>query len=199
MSAHELLTTRDCTAWSCTATATGEDGLCDRHRETGVVRTSGRPPTWTRELILAAVRSWAAEHGKPPSSSQWQKQHPGYPTYTACMKHFMGWRDMIEAAGLDYSFVNAQPRRAYERSPEKQGKSPPLAAVPPPAGESVPAGTTAVPERDQSLVELAQRVSDLTERRRVVLADLDALERDLRDALGACQDALQAHEIEAAA
>lgn len=31
MSAHDLLTTRDCAAWSCTDSATGEDGLCDRH------------------------------------------------------------------------------------------------------------------------------------------------------------------------
>ena len=108
----------------------------------------------------------------------------------------------IEVAGFE-------PQPAGHR---RSGSGQKSEAVPPPAAEPEPvepavreegakdsrkySGT--IPESD-SLVELAQRVTDLTARRREVLVELNLIDEALREALGACQDALNAAEGEVAA
>ena len=190
MSAHELLTTRDCTAWSCTASATGEDGLCDRHREAGVkpltngsrARTGAEP--WSREEAIAAIQAFVGVHGRAPMSTEWTSPM-GLPSYVTARKLFGTTQAAIAAASGS--------------SPSNEG--PKNEAVPPPAPE--PERRQAVDKNEgdsaPSLVDLAQSVDTLSTRRREMLAELDALDAELRDALGACAEALQAHEIEDAA
>lgn len=78
-----------------------------------------------------------------------------------------------------------------------------LEAVPPPAREPEPVSEppALIPDpapstSDDSLVGAAQRVTDLTERRRAMLAELDAIEAELREAIVDAQEALSACGIE---
>ncbi len=65
---------------------------------------------WTQERVIAAIQKWAEEHGRPPSSVDWNNslakvpRGPEYPSATAvCGKDhgvFPKWADAIEAAGF---------------------------------------------------------------------------------------------------
>jgi len=63
--------------------------------------------TWTRESVIAAIQRFAAEHGRPPTASDWKHADPeyGYPGTSTVYgkppwKPFAAWGDAIEAAGF---------------------------------------------------------------------------------------------------
>lgn len=74
---------------------------------------------WTREAVIDAIQRWAAEHGRPPSASQWTRSEDGHPAGGSVYRStsntwapFASWADAIEAAGF--------PRPKYHRwTPEK--------------------------------------------------------------------------------
>lgn len=82
---------------------------------------------WTRENIIEAIRSWAAEHGEPPRSRvEWLHACPDgtHPTATSVYRGrdgksnpgapFATWNEAIEAAGFEPRQIGK-----YERTPEQ--------------------------------------------------------------------------------
>lgn len=151
---------------------------------------------WTTAECIRAIQTWTRVYGSPPTSQDWSRGSADHPTADIVKRRFGSWGDGIVAAGFE------RPGRGGVRRRQ------PDAAGPPPAPRKEPASArTTSPDEDAAetvtpagaeagLVALAQRVTELTERRRAALAELDAIEADLRDALGAAQEALQAHELE---
>ena len=54
---------------------------------------------WGRDEILAAIRRWDLETGKQPSYTDWDIEHPGYPTNKPVVRVFGSWSAAIRAAG----------------------------------------------------------------------------------------------------
>jgi hypothetical protein len=42
---------------------------------------------WTREAIVAAVREWAAQHGEPPATHDWNPYSARNPSKCGASKH----------------------------------------------------------------------------------------------------------------
>lgn len=60
-----------------------------------------RPPERTREEVVAAIRAWARETGRPPRQADWPSSDgDGWPSYMTVTTHFGSWRTALEAAGL---------------------------------------------------------------------------------------------------
>ena len=68
-----------------------------------------RPPEYSRDAVLAAIREWARATGRPPtqqdwtpstdSSRKWAREYPSWPSYVMVTTHFGTWREALEAAG----------------------------------------------------------------------------------------------------
>lgn len=60
---------------------------------------------WTRERVIEALRAWAAENGRAPIFSDWErsgKDHPAIRTITAGSDPtFKTWSEALEAAGFE--------------------------------------------------------------------------------------------------
>lgn len=80
---------------------------------------------WTREAVIDAIQRWAAEHGRPPSASDWnyrsEYKTSDFPWATQVYRGsgnvnapFAYWADAIEAAGFPRPRVGA-----YDRSRRK--------------------------------------------------------------------------------
>lgn len=70
---------------------------------------SGDRRKWTREVVIDAIRRFAAIHGRPPIADEWIKadRDHGYPPRSAMYRStsrssalFASWADAIEAAGF---------------------------------------------------------------------------------------------------
>lgn len=149
-------------------------------------KANGKRTHWTRKSAIEAIQRFHVEHGRPPLSREVGRN--GLPPIPTLRRFFGTFADAIVAAGFD--------------RPQRGGRRPESAAVPPP--EAVPDRAESGPgphmaEGPPSLVESAQRVSELTERRRAMLAELDGIERELRSALAECESALRACAVEEAA
>lgn len=62
-----------------------------------------RRDKWTRELIVAQLQDWAAEHGRQPLAPDLLHGHPakqGYPSPNVVQYHFGTWNAGIRAAGF---------------------------------------------------------------------------------------------------
>jgi Homing endonuclease associated repeat len=55
---------------------------------------------WTREAILEAIAKWAAEHGRPPASTDWVRAGAYWPNLTTVQARFASWNAAIAAAGF---------------------------------------------------------------------------------------------------
>jgi hypothetical protein len=73
---------------------------------------------WTREKLIATIRRFASEHGRPPHSSEWNGPRcSGYPSSFTVRYVFGSWANGIEAAGF------ARPRRGvYDRRAQRQNQ-----------------------------------------------------------------------------
>jgi hypothetical protein len=63
-------------------------------------RTQRRQAEWTDEEILAALREWAARHGRSPSSYEWIAGSPDRPASLCVRRRFGSWRRALKRAGL---------------------------------------------------------------------------------------------------
>lgn len=96
--------------------------------------------SWTQAVILEKVRQWNALYGEPPASGDWNPNklmrelrteseranrffEDIYPSYSAAMKHFPSWNQMIAAAGLE-------PRTEGGQAGNKGGGGPDLDNLP---------------------------------------------------------------------
>ncbi len=56
---------------------------------------------WTRDKIVAEIRRFAVEHGRPPSATDWRgPRSSGYPSSFTVQSLFGSWANGIEAAGF---------------------------------------------------------------------------------------------------
>jgi hypothetical protein len=58
------------------------------------------PPQWTPARIVAALVAWAAEHGRGPKQTEWEKATPDHPDYNALRRTFGSFRKGLAAAGV---------------------------------------------------------------------------------------------------
>jgi DNA-binding CsgD family transcriptional regulator len=71
---------------------------------TAGLRAAGLEPAqraWTRDEIVAALSAWADVHGRPPLQPEWQARTPEHPAAATVSRRFGGWRQALQAAGLD--------------------------------------------------------------------------------------------------
>ena len=81
---------------------------------------------WTRQAVIEAIHRFAAEHGRPPKTSDWNHRDRGdYPCVNAIARYggwreapFNTFRDAIEAAGFEKP---PAPGR-YVRTPETRAR-----------------------------------------------------------------------------
>ena len=87
-------------SWNAAIQAAGFEARPQRYQ----VGHPGYTPTrWTREKVIAAIKTWAKRHGAPPKLSDWQgigrdAPHPSAPTV---LRVFGSWNAGIEAAGFE--------------------------------------------------------------------------------------------------
>lgn len=60
---------------------------------------------WNQDRVLAAIRRFAAEHGRPPVATEWLtgkhgRKGDGYPHVPTVIREFGSWAAAIEAAGF---------------------------------------------------------------------------------------------------
>ena len=61
----------------------------------------GRGPSfWDEESVLEAFRRWEREHGKPPSSADWNRSGEYWPNDSRVRQMFGTWNAGMEAAGM---------------------------------------------------------------------------------------------------
>ncbi len=59
-----------------------------------------RPPAWSDEEIIAALKEWTVRHGRPPNSCEWIRASPDRPGSLCVCRRFGSWERALEAAGL---------------------------------------------------------------------------------------------------
>lgn len=86
----------------CGARTNGSDGMFKAPRICGRCWNQKRHEErhWSPERILAAIRAWAAEHGRPPGAREWRHTRPTAPTTNTVVREFGSWANAIEAAGF---------------------------------------------------------------------------------------------------
>jgi hypothetical protein len=67
-------------------------------------------PAWTREAIVAALRDWAEQYGKPPSAEdwapsedrrrRWSREYPRWPSSGQLVSVFGAWNAALQTAGF---------------------------------------------------------------------------------------------------
>lgn len=93
------------------------------------VRAAGLPALprggqlyWTRERILAAMASWAAEHGKAPTLDAWRHSAPDRPSARTVTNRFGSWNAALDAAGFyKRGPYGVRLRETLPKTPEKIG------------------------------------------------------------------------------
>lgn len=66
---------------------------------------------WTREAVVAAIQAWTAEHGRPPTATDWNsamaraasrpERPDDFPPVATVQREFGSWANAVEAAGFD--------------------------------------------------------------------------------------------------
>lgn len=212
VSAHELTRTRICAQPGCPLDASPSSDLCPEHDEILLRKfslasnqkteadeimeeiedllPSADRRTWTADSVIARIRAFASEHGRPPKTAELGAN--GLPSQTTVKRLFGNLGNAVVQAGF------ARPTRGGAR----RGKVVKVvAAVPPPAARPKtvsppPRVEDSEPDGAPTLTPLAERVEALSTRRRAMLAELDQLERERAEAVAALRAALKAHELE---
>lgn len=186
IAAHDLLKTRDCTAWSCVRPATGDDGLCDEHRE----QSPGPEREWTADVVLDAIRAHVARHGHPPTQVDFGEN--GLPSITTLKRLFGNLGNAIVEAGYE------RPSRGGAR------RSLPIVAQQPepPAPEPEPEPRMLEDQVDdesagQRVFDAGSTVFALMEERSRLRTELGDVDQRLRAAIDACRMALDECEVAA--
>jgi hypothetical protein len=91
---------------------------------------AGFTPAPTRrfsdEQIVGLIREWAAQHGEPPTSKDWEKAAPGRPCTHTVAGRFGSWSQAIRAAGFEprrspRGVLRTHCRRGHELAGENLG------------------------------------------------------------------------------
>ena len=69
---------------------------------------------WDEKKIIAAIKRWKKEHGKPPTSAEWSQSGPYWPVQKTVCNRFGTWNNGIRAAG----FKPLMPKGAEVPSPQ---------------------------------------------------------------------------------
>jgi hypothetical protein len=72
---------------------------------------------WTQERIIAAIQAFAAQHGRPPFSTEWWRRNDERPTTNTVLRECGSWANAIEAAGFPRPRVGG-----YERTEQTRAK-----------------------------------------------------------------------------
>ena len=143
---------------------------------------------WTRERIIEALQEFAREHGRAPL--QLELRTP-LPSNVVLMRSFGSMTAAIEAAGLT-------PAGRGSRGRGRSSAQPPSTPRPKEQPDPEPEPEPFIPsENEGTIAAFAQRVDELSTRRRAMLADLDAVEKRLYEAISECAAALDAERLEA--
>jgi DNA invertase Pin-like site-specific DNA recombinase len=67
-----------------------------------------RSRQWKNDEIIAAIRAWADEHGRPPTWDEWCRAAPEHPTTQTVRKHFGSWQAALAAARSRRSSATAR-------------------------------------------------------------------------------------------
>jgi hypothetical protein len=145
MSAHDLVATRDCAQPLCSLEAEPGSEWCRDHDPSRPVRTgepivlaptparkpTGPRPKWTKELIVAAMHRWAAEHdGHAPSNQFWARVGEYWPSQTTVVHRFGSWSAAVNASGLKSAREVAQDKQ--RELSKRQGRAPKAPEASPP-------------------------------------------------------------------
>jgi len=62
-------------------------------------------PRWSRESVIAAIKRWVEEYGRPPRSHEWKNRGEWWPSLNSVYgergQPFHTWRGALQAAGYD--------------------------------------------------------------------------------------------------
>ncbi len=95
-----------------------------------------RPQRWSREALISALRAWAEEHGRPPSTQdwlpsvdrtrQWARQYPRWPSTTQVQRVFGSWGAALDASGYPVERWDRETVLAALRELARQEGRPPM-------------------------------------------------------------------------
>jgi len=103
-------------------------------------RRETHAPSRTREQVIAAVRDWTAQTGRPPtmddwranpldaSPNRWQREWPRWPSAGQAMVHFESWEELLRAVGFKphrrFRWSDQEIIAALHRFAEREGRAP---------------------------------------------------------------------------
>jgi hypothetical protein len=103
-----------CGLWVLDESALSSAAMLEQLRDGGLgalpeepVAAPGRLPgrrtlRWSQEDLVAAIRRWASEKGRQPTSTQWMSSPGfGWPTTNTCVRAFGSWSAAVRAAGFE--------------------------------------------------------------------------------------------------
>lgn len=173
ISAQELGRTRDCRHLACENDAAFGSDYCVEHQAAIDTPNPWRLESagangwrWTRSAVIQALRAWAQEHGRAPTTKDWQRAKGAvYPNFTVVYSQFGSWGEALEAADLKPVAANRRRRVAALPAPEPVPMpEPEPEPEPPPASEGdrvalavLAAGRAFVETLERELLEAAER------------------------------------------
>jgi hypothetical protein len=101
----------------CGGPTTGGDGRAKAPTTCASCFTSGQHERryWTSERVIAAIKRFAVEHGRPPVATEWLygihgRNGDGYPHAVIVIREFGSWANGVEAAGFPRPRIGWKPR-----------------------------------------------------------------------------------------
>jgi len=55
---------------------------------------------WPAYLVVASIREWTRQHGRPPTSPEWERASSSHPSATWVLTMFGTWNEALRAAGV---------------------------------------------------------------------------------------------------
>lgn len=100
---HRPLSPRSRAAGGAAIDSARTPAAAGRGTPAAALRGPGRPVVWTAEQIVAAIRRWAADHGRPPTYSEWAPGDPRgrRPCSLTVLNRFGSWAAGLRAAGYE--------------------------------------------------------------------------------------------------
>jgi hypothetical protein len=79
---------------------------------------------WPKRRVLARLRAWAQEHGRPPTLEEWRRAGESHPSAATVRRLFGTWNAALVAAGFEARRpgVPLLPRTLTHRRCESSGR-----------------------------------------------------------------------------
>lgn len=117
-----------CTDWRCTIdNHPGSRAVGELFGSWSAALTAAQlQRNWTRGQMTTALRTWAAEHGRPPTSRDWQSpdRSGSRPTTERIRREFGTWSAALAAAKLQTPDVRRRKRPAASRRRRRRSQYP---------------------------------------------------------------------------